>query len=264
MSRMIRTTPTPPASEDERRSRRGRECVALVGEVGSLEHIVEVLDILNERYGYDDVPPDGFSTGEPLDGLVLTVLSQNTNDRNRDRAYAVLRERYPEWSVVASIAEDELADAIRPAGLGDTKAARIKLILSRIREDFGAYTLVSMKDWEPGAVSDYLLALPGVGPKTVGCVMAFDLGMPAFPVDTHVARISRRLGWAGEKESPEKIQLFLESTVPPGRCRGGHLNMIAHGREICRARAPSCGLCPLSSICRSAAADGEPAGRAKV
>lgn len=257
MSRMIRTTPT---SEGRRRSspdrEDGRGGVSSVGEYGSPEHIVRVLDLLNDLYGYDDVPPDGFSTGEPLDGLILTVLSQNTNDRNRDRAYATLRERYPAWSDVASLPEDELAGAIRSAGLGDTKAARIKVILARVRGDFGDYTLASMKGWESEAVSEYLLRLPGVGPKTVGCVKAFDLDMPAFPVDTHVARISRRLGWAGEKESPEKIQFFLESTVPPERCRGGHLNMIAHGRKVCGARVPSCGLCLLCPICRAASTEG--------
>ncbi|MDR1651605.1 MAG: endonuclease III, partial [Synergistaceae bacterium] len=146
---------------------------------------------------------------------------------------------------------EDIAAAIKSAGLGDIKAGRMKQILEEIARDFGSYSLAAMKDWDPARVRDYLSGLHGIGPKTVACVMAFDLGMPAFPVDTHVARISRRLGWAGEKSSPEKIQLFLENEVPPEQCGGGHLNMIEHGRKICHARVPECGECVLNDVCRN-------------
>jgi endonuclease-3 len=191
-----------------------------------------------------------YATGEPLDGLMLTLLSQNTNDRNRDRAYDSLRSVFPEWGDVAGAPAGKIAEAIKPGGLGDIKSARMKAILGRIYADFGEYSLSAMKNWPGGRVREYLRSLDGVGPKTVACVMIFDLGIPAFPVDTHVARISRRLGWQPEKTSPEKIQDFLESAVPPERCAGGHLNMIEHGRSVCHSRNPRCGECAVNDICR--------------
>ncbi|MDR3254514.1 MAG: endonuclease III [Synergistaceae bacterium] len=218
---------------------------------GSLNHILFVLRELEELYGFGLLPADEFATGEPLDGLMLTLLSQNTNDRNRDKAYETLRAGHPAWGEVAALSSSDITSLIRPAGLGGTKAARMKDILGRIFSDFGGYSLVAMLDWAPEDVRSYLSALPGIGPKTVACVMAFDLDMPAFPVDTHVARLSRRLGWAGEKASPERIQEFLEATVPYDLCRGGHLDMIEHGRKICRARKPECGECVISRVCGS-------------
>jgi endonuclease-3 len=218
---------------------------------GSLGHILLVLDRLDGIYGREAEPPDLYATGEPLDGLMLTLLSQNTNDRNRDVAYESLRSRYPAWSDVASASQRDVATSIKSAGLGEIKAERMKQILDRIESDFGGHTLAAMKEWDADRVREYLSGLHGIGPKTVACVMAFDLGLPAFPVDTHVARISRRLGWAGERATPEKIQLFLEGTVPPERCGGGHLNMIEHGRKICHARNQLCAGCAVNDICRA-------------
>lgn len=218
---------------------------------GTLEHIVDVLYRLDTIYGFNSAPPEDFTTGEPLDGLILTVLSQNTNDKNRDMAYKNLRDHYPEWVDAALLSADEIAVLVKSAGLGDTKAVRIKHILEKVPQDFGVYSLAAMKNWSPPDVREYLLALPGIGPKTAACVMAFDLDMPAFPVDTHVARVSRRLGWAEEKESAEKIQDFLEATVPHDLCRGGHLNMIEHGRKTCGARKADCAGCVLADVCKS-------------
>lgn len=217
---------------------------------GSLEHILLVLEGLDALYGYDASPADIYATGEPLDGLMLTLLSQNTNDRNRDIAYDALRAKYPDWEQVAAISAAEIASLIRPAGLGDTKSTRMRAILEIIKRDFGAHSLREMANWQPDEVRTYLSNLPGIGPKTVACVMIFDLDMPAFPVDTHVARVSRRVGWVREKETPEKIQVFLESIVPQERCRGGHLNMIEHGRRQCHARKPDCATCGISALCK--------------
>ena len=214
-----------------------------------VKRIVMSLDLLDAVLKYDSLPADAYATGEPLDGLILTLLSQNTNDRNRDKAYESLRSACPTWEDVARRTATEIAVLIRSAGLGDTKAARMRDILKVIRKDFGSYSLVAMNAWEPGKVKEYLSNLPGIGPKTVACVMVFDLNMPAFPVDTHVARISRRLGWVPEKWPPEKIQDFLESVVPAERCRGGHLNMIEHGRRVCHARKPECPICVLQGLC---------------
>ncbi|GHV53927.1 hypothetical protein FACS1894216_12880 [Synergistales bacterium] len=216
---------------------------------GSLEHILYVLKALDAAYMFSSLPEDEFATGEPLDGLILTLLSQNTNDKNRDMAYDALRAQFPSWRGAAASSATEIARLIRPAGLGDTKSSRMMEILRKISEDFGEYSLVKMFDMTPDEVKSYLSALPGIGPKTVGCVMAFDLAMPSFPVDTHVARISRRLGWAAEKAAPEKIQDFLEATVPPEYHRWGHLDMIEHGRRTCRARRPDCAACAVKDVC---------------
>jgi endonuclease-3 len=207
------------------------------------------LERLDGVYGNESLPPDVYATGEPLDGLILTLLSQNTNDRNRDAAYEKLREKFPSWEEAASAPADDIASAIKSAGLGGIKAERMKTILDIIKRDFGAHSLAAIKEWDAPRVREYLSGLHGIGPKTVACVMAFDLGLPAFPVDTHVARISRRLGWAAEKSPPEKIQDFLENTVPPEHCAGGHLNMIAHGRKICHARGPECRACAVGDLC---------------
>jgi endonuclease-3 len=217
---------------------------------GSLDHILYVLGELDEIYGFGKLKADEFATGEPLDGLILTLLSQNTNDRNRDAAYEALRSKHPAWDEVAKLRADEIALLIRPAGLGSTKAARMKNILEKVFRDFGGHSLKDMLKWPPEEAKEYLSCLPGIGPKTVACVMAFDLDMPAFPVDTHVARLSRRLGWAGEKDAPERIQDFLERSVPPEYCRGGHLDMIEHGRRVCHARKPECGVCTVSGVCK--------------
>ncbi|MDR1965114.1 MAG: endonuclease III [Synergistaceae bacterium] len=231
-------------------ARKPRPPEAKAREFGSIEHILLVLDRLESAYGHESQPADIYATGEPLDGLMLTLLSQNTNDRNRDAAYESLRSRFPSWGDVAAADQSEIEASIRPAGLGNIKAGRMKAILGEIESDFGGHTLAAMKEWDAARVREYLSGLHGIGPKTVACVMAFDLGLPAFPVDTHIARISRRLGWVSPRSAPEKIQLHLEGLVPPERCGGGHLNMIEHGRKKCRARGQVCASCPLSDACK--------------
>lgn len=212
--------------------------------------VLTVLDLLEGQYHNEANPPE-LGHGEPLDGLILTVLSQNTNDRNRDVAYARLRERYPSWEDVAAAEASALAEAIRPAGLSPTKAARILTILATLRKDLGGCTLEPMRDWERERARDYLTALPGVGAKTAACVLLFDLKWPAFPVDTHVARVSRRVGFVPPRASPEEISAQLEAIVPPERHLGGHVNLIAHGRAVCRAQRPLCGTCVLREMCQN-------------
>lgn len=242
MSRMPTktTSKTPKANEAEKNS---------VYPAGIAERVVMSLDLLDAVLKCELFPQDAWATGEPLDGLILTLLSQNTNDRNRDKAYESLRASCPLWADAALLGAGKIAVLIRSAGLGDTKAARMTEILEIVHRDFGAYSLAKLKEWEPERVRAYLSDLPGIGPKTVACVMLFDLNIPAFPVDTHVARISRRLGWVPEKWPPEKIQAFLEEIVPAGRCGGGHLNMIEHGRRVCHARKPECIACVLQGLC---------------
>ncbi|MBQ7544695.1 MAG: endonuclease III [Synergistaceae bacterium] len=207
--------------------------------------ILRVLDLLEPEY-HNEARPPVLGHAEPLDGLILTVLSQNTNDVNRDRAFASLKAKFPAWSDVVDAGAAELEGTIRTAGLAHTKAQRIITILGKIHADFGDYTL---KDIPRDGMKEYLRALPGVGAKTVACVMLFEFGMKAFPVDTHVTRVARRTGIADRKNSPEDISVMLEGAVPVERCLGGHVNMIAHGRAVCHPQKPECAGCVLSEIC---------------
>jgi len=166
-----------------------------------------------------------------------------------DRAFAGLKARYPQWEQAANAYAADIADAIRVAGLGDTKAARMKQVLQIIKDRFGSYSIKGLADWDTCEAREFLVSLPGIGLKTAACVLVFDLDKPAFPVDTHVARISRRLGWVPEKMQPAKIQEYLESVLPPSRFRGAHLNMIEHGRGICTSRKPDCANCPAKKWC---------------
>ena len=211
--------------------------------------ITEILDALESQYHNEQYPPK-LGHSEPLDGLILTVLSQNTNDINRDRAYDNLKSLYPAWPDVIEAGALKLEDAIRTAGLAHTKAGRIITILNRIHADFGEYSIRSLANHDREYIREYLRALPGVGAKTVACTLLFDFGIPAFPVDTHITRISRRTGIAPEKSSPEEISRMLEDVVPESRCLGGHVNMIAHGRAVCHSQKPECNSCVLSEICR--------------
>lgn len=210
--------------------------------------ILSVLDHL-EALWHNEANPPQLGHGEPLEGLVLTVLSQNTNDRNRDAAFARLKERFASWDAVVRGGAAQLEDAVRPAGLAPTKARHILEILNIVKRDFGEYSIAPLAERGRDEARRYLIALPGVGAKTAACVLLFDMGLPAFPVDTHVGRIARRVGFAAERAPAEDISLLLERETPPSRYLGGHVNMIEHGRAICRARAPQCGACPLTALC---------------
>jgi endonuclease-3 len=180
---------------------------------------------------------------------VLTVLSQHTSDTNRDRAYADLRRRFPEWDEVADAALPALARAIRRGGLGPTKAVRIRAMLRGIREsgvtlDERAFT--GMKDQE---LWDTLVALPGVGPKTAACVLLFSLDRPYFPVDTHVHRVAIRLGLVPPRSDAVATQKAFQASVPEDDMYALHMNLIRHGRAVCVAQRPRCSECVLRDLC---------------
>jgi len=210
--------------------------------------ISDVLDILESCWHNEESPPD-MSHPEPLDGLILTVLSQHTNDKNRDVAFARLKERHPNWENVVSAGYDALLDAVRPAGLAPTKAKRILEILEIVLRDFGHYSILPLAEQGRDEARKYLISLPGVGEKTAACVLLFDMGLPAFPVDTHIARICKRIGFVSEKTSAEEINAIMEREVPPPRYLGGHVNIIEHGRAICKARSPLCSRCAIAGLC---------------
>jgi endonuclease-3 len=184
--------------------------------------------------------------GDPLDLLIGTILSQNTSDLNRDRAYAELRKWFPRWEDVLGAPVEEIARTVQGAGLHRQRAARIKAVLERLSEERGELSLGFLGKLPKEEAERWLLSLPGVGRKTTYIVLLFGFGWPFFPVDTHIARVTRRLGLVGEREEPHRA---LAPLVPRGREMELHLNLIRHGREICQARHPRCQDCPLSDIC---------------
>jgi len=188
-----------------------------------------------------------------MEELVLTILSQNTSDVNSGRAYEALRERYPTWERLARARPSDLAVVIRPGGLANVKAPRILSILREIDErSDGSFDLSWMRRASTAKVREYLLSLPGVGPKTAACVVAFSLGRPALPVDTHVHRVARRLGLIDQRTDAAKAHDVLEEDVPAGIQIDMHVGLIRLGREICRAGRPRCEACPLQDLCPTA------------
>jgi len=189
----------------------------------------------------------------PLDELVLTILSQHTSDVNRDRAYASLRRRFPRWDGVLRAARSEVEEAIHVGGLAKTKSGVIQAVLRTIRREHGRLDLSFLDRLPVDDAKTYLRGLKGVGEKTACCVLLFACGRPAFPVDTHIHRVARRLGWVPAEATPATTHAVLAALIPANRYFTSHLNLIALGRRICRARAPACPRCPLRAGCRYAA-----------
>jgi len=185
----------------------------------------------------------------PVDILVTTILSQNNTSANTHRAFEKLKSAYPDYETLLGATDEEIAGHIRCGGLANIKAGRIKEALERIRNDAGSIDLEFLTEMGPEAAQDYLLALPGVGPKTAAVVLLFGFGMPRLPVDTHVNRLSRRLGFVPEGASIKDAQIVLEKIVPREKYCSFHVNLIRHGRAVCKARSPRCGECVLRDIC---------------
>jgi endonuclease-3 len=185
----------------------------------------------------------------PVDELVSTILSQNTNDVNRDKAFNSLRERFPTWEEVRDAPTQEIIEAVRIAGLANQKGPRLQNVLRQITEERGELDLNFLKEWPPEEVREWLVRFKGVGPKTAAIVMQFSLDMPGFPVDTHVYRVTGRLGLRPDKMTVEKAHIHLAALFPPETYSTAHLNIIRLGREICHARKPECPACPLRGVC---------------
>ncbi len=209
------------------------------------EEILEIHRRLVDAYG-EPQPP---SHRDPLAELVNTILSQNTNDNNRDLAYDQLRERFPTWAEVRDAPTEEVVEAIRPAGLAPTKGPRIQGALERITESQGKLSLEFLRDLPLEEARDWLEEIKGVGPKTAAIMLLFALRRPAFPVDTHVHRVTRRLGLIPEPTSRAKAHTLLEALVPQDLYYPFHINIITHGRQICHARTPECEACMLQDLC---------------
>jgi endonuclease-3 len=194
--------------------------------------------------------------GHPIAELVLTVLSQSTNDRNRDVAYLRLSEWFPDdrWREIRDAPVDEIEEAIRPGGISRVKSARIKSILQAITETSpeGDLSLDWLGDLSVPDAQAYLTSLPGVGRKTAACVLLFALGMRDVPVDTHVSRVGSRLALFRPGAPFEEMHDDLLAITPPGQELEFHMNLLRHGRRTCHARRPACGACALARMCPSA------------
>jgi endonuclease-3 len=207
--------------------------------------IESVHHLLLDAYG----EPKRSNSSPPLDTLVSTILSQNTNDVNRDRAFTRLRECFPSWSQVRDAPTEEVIEAIRSAGLANQKGPRIQKALRRITKERRELSLDFLADLPLEEARTWLLSLDGVGPKTAAIVLLFSLGRPAFPVDTHVHRVSRRLGLIDDRTNAEKAHRLLEERVPHQWYYAFHMNVIRHGRQVCNARKPRCKVCVLRDLC---------------
>jgi endonuclease-3 len=202
-------------------------------------------DLLLQEYG-----PRPWQPGrDPLATLVGTILSQNTNDLNRDRAFERMRERFPTWEEVRDANPAELVEAIRTAGLANQKGPRIQNALRIITEQQGQLSLDFLADMEIEEARKWLTSIKGIGPKTAAIVLCFALGKPAFPVDTHVHRVTKRLGLIGPKTTREQAHTLLEELLPVEIYYPFHMNLIAHGRQVCKSQQPRCEVCVLQEHC---------------
>lgn len=210
-----------------------------------IEKARQVAQRLEAFYGR----PDWRQPLQPLDELVSTILSQNTNDHNRDLAFQSLKARFPGWETVRDAETAQVIDAIRIAGLANQKGPRIQQVLREITAERGSLDLLFLRDLPPEEARSWLLRFKGVGPKTASIVMQFSLGMSAFPVDTHIYRVSGRLGLRPARMTVEQAHAYLAALFSPETYGPVHLNLIRLGREICQARRPNCPVCPLKDIC---------------
>lgn len=186
---------------------------------------------------------------DPLSELVLTILSQHTSDGNRDRAFASMKARYPTWEAVADAPAEELADAIKSGGLGNIKAPRIQKVLREVWEERGSWDLTFLAGLPLDEAKAWLAGFNGVGPKTAACVLMFACGLPVLPVDTHVYRVSQRIGLIDARTNAEKAHDVLEAMLPPDKRYTFHINMITHGRKVCKAQRPLCEICVVREWC---------------
>lgn len=209
------------------------------------ELALAVHERLMEFYG----APEWRNPLPPLDELVSTILSQNTNDTNRDRGFNTLKERFTTWEAVRDADPDEVIDAIRIAGLANQKGPRIQNVLQQITEMRGELDIDFLREYTAEEATDWLTQFKGVGPKTAAIVLQFSLDKPAFPVDTHIYRITGRVGLRPESMSADKTHAYMEGLLPPETYYPAHLNIIRLGREICQARRPRCSECPLQDLC---------------
>jgi len=207
--------------------------------------IIEILRRVNRAYGR----PKPLRKTDPVDEIIRTVLSQNTNDRNSLAAFAILKKHFKSWEGVLRADTRRIAQLIKHAGLANIKARRIKEVLAEIKRREGRISLSLLKRLDPESGLEYLRSIKGVGPKTAACVLLFSFGKPVMPVDTHIYRVAGRLGLIGPKLSIEDAHKVLTKLIPKHLIYEFHLGIIEHGRRTCKAQNPRCGFCVLYNMC---------------
>ncbi|WGI16793.1 endonuclease III [Methanonatronarchaeum sp. AMET-Sl] len=205
-----------------------------------------VIDRLEHRYGV----PESKKRNDPLFSLIQVILSQNTNDKNRDRAFKKLKKRFKSPEAIMKSDRETIAETISVAGLHNTKAERIQKALKKIYEEKGELNLDFLNQLSLEESKNWLMNLPGIGPKSAAVILNFDFNKNTFPVDTHVHRVTKRLGLIPENTNRTKAHHILEKKVPPEKMYEFHINLIKHGRKVCKARKPRCEKCSLTDICR--------------
>lgn len=205
----------------------------------------EIFDQLHAEYG----TPEPMDRDDPVDSLITTILSQNTNDVSRDRAKERLDERFDGFQEILDADVEDVVEAIRICGLGPTKAERIQTFLRMLQEERGEFSLDHVPEMGKEEAKEYLQRFPGVGPKTAAVTLCFAFGMPVMPVDTHVYRLGKRLELIPEDISREKAHDILEREVPDDQIYEFHINLIRHGRAVCTARNPTCQDGVLAEYC---------------
>lgn len=202
--------------------------------------------LLEKKYGV----PRKEGSRDLLDILIETILSQNTNDRNRDKAFQRLKMRFPHWEDILETKTKSIISAIRPGGLAEQKAKRIREVLSWINEREGRLSLSFLKKMDSEEIKKTIGVLKGIGPKTLHCLLLFGLGRDAFPVDTHILRIAKRLGFIPEGMNAGKAHAWMVPLIPKKKSLSLHLNLIRFGRSVCKAKDPECSKCFLRNECR--------------
>ena len=205
----------------------------------------ELIELLDEEYGRAPPQPHG----DALTELVLALLSQHTSDHNSGRAFHRLLERFPSWEAVIEAPTSEVEDAIRPGGLAPTKAPRLQALLTEVQTRVPDFDLGFLASIPIEEAKQWLRSLPGVGPKSTAVTLMFALGQPALPVDTHVGRAAKRLGFVPERASAERAHDLLEAQLEPEQMLPFHVDLIQHGRRTCHARNPACERCVLRERC---------------
>ncbi len=214
----------------------------------------KIYELLVEEYG----EPEWNPSRSGFDQLIQTILSANTNDLNSGRAFERLKTRFAgDWDAVRTAPLDEIKEAIRIAGMYNQKAPHIVETLEILYRETGRYSLDHVREMAPAAAQTYLQRFPGVGHKTASIVLLFAYGMAAFPVDTHVQRVTQRLGMSGRRAATEKIKGVWEKMLPEETYFCLHVNLIRHGRSVCSARTPRCGVCVLNGDCDYSACAGD-------
>jgi endonuclease III len=247
-----KTTPPSrgPEPRDARRegagARRAREAGAWAARAAGEKPLRYVIQNLERAYG---VPENKWTNWDPLDMLVSVILSQATSDANSDRTYDALKKRFPTWDAVLRAREATLAETIRMGGLANQKAAVIRDVLRQIKEQRGSFDLGFLKKLPAKEAVGYLSQFRGVGPKTIACTLLFACGADVFPLDTHIFRILRRVGLIPPKCSDSFAHEVMNRLVPAGKFYSFHVNLIRHGRKICRPRDPLCERCPVVEYC---------------